>query len=273
MKLTFHGVRGSTPSPCDQNRRYGGNTSSVAVQIDDESPILLDLGTGARQMGMEMCEPFVGSILVTHLHWDHIQGLPFFGPMLRPGAAVKLYGPIQAQGSLREALDVFVQPPLFPVMISDLPCDFEAIGVDDEQFVVGSASVTSRTVPHVGETVGYRITHGARSVTYIPDHQQPLDTSTIDANVAELCDGVDVLIHDAQYTPEEFEQKSTWGHCTIDYSVHVAAACGVKKLVLFHHDPAHNDDWLDELTAAAAVRGAERGVEVIAAHEGLSLEV
>ena len=150
MRLTFHGVRGSTPSPCEQNRRYGGNTSSVVVHPDGEGPILLDLGTGARQYGLTMNEPFSGAIFVTHLHWDHIQGFPFFGPMLRPGADVTFYGPIQPNESLREALDSFIRPPLFPVTIDMLPCDFEAIAIANDEVQVGNARVMSREVPHTG---------------------------------------------------------------------------------------------------------------------------
>jgi len=271
--VSFYGVRGSTPSPCDANRRYGGNTSSVAVHTGDASPILLDLGTGVRELGELLDGPFIGSIFVTHLHWDHVQGLPFFSPLLSPGAVATIYGPCQQDCSLCDALEAFVRPPYFPVSMSDLPCELTTVGIGDESIVVGSAEVMSRAVPHVGETNGYRIDHGGRSVAYVPDHQQPADATDVDANVVELCRDVDLLIHDAQYTPEEFDAKSTWGHCTIDYAIHVAATSGARKLALFHHDPSHCDDILDELTAAAIETGRERGVEVIAAREGMTLDV
>jgi len=271
--VSFYGVRGSTPSPCDANRRYGGNTSSVAVDIGDASPILLDLGTGVRELGELLDGPFIGSIFVTHLHWDHVQGLPFFSPLLSPGAVATIYGPGQQDCSLCDALEAFVRPPYFPVSMRELPCDLTTVGIGNESVHVGTAEVMSRAVPHVGETNGYRINHSGRSVAYIPDHQQPADPSEVDANVVELCRDVDLLIHDAQYTPEEFDEKSTWGHCTIDYAIHVAATSGAKKLALFHHDPSHCDDILDELTAAAIERGRERGVEVFAAREGMKLDV
>lgn len=271
--MSFYGVRGSTPSPCDANRRYGGNTSSVAVYTSDASPILLDLGTGVRELGDSLDGPFVGSIFVTHLHWDHVQGLPFFAPLLAPGAVAKIYGPYQQDCSLCEALEAFVRPPYFPVSMGELPCELTTTGIGDESVTVGAAVVMSRAVPHVGDTNGYRIEHDGRSVAYIPDHQQPDDDSEVDANVIELCCEVDLLIHDAQYTPEEFAAKSTWGHCTIDYAIQVAAKSGAKRLALFHHDPSHCDDILDELTARAIEQGRERGVEVIAAREGMTLDV
>ena len=271
--MTFHGVRGSTPSPCEANRRYGGNTSSVAVDIGDGSPILLDLGTGVRPLGAMLSGPFVGTIFVTHLHWDHVQGLPFFAPLLEPDSSATIYGPAQTDGSLAGAIEAFIRPPYFPVALDELPCSIDVVEIGDESVNVGSATVMARSVPHVGDTNGYRIDHGGSSVAYIPDHQQPEDAEFIDPNVEELCDSADLLIHDAQYTPAEFVQKSTWGHCTIDYAIHVASSCRVRKLVLFHHDPAHGDDMLDELSAAAAERGAASGVEVVAAYESMSLDV
>ena len=243
------------------------------MDIGEGSPILLDLGTGVRPLGVTLSGPFVGAILVTHLHWDHVQGLPFFAPLLEPLSSATLYGPIQPEGTLTEAIEAFVRPPYFPVSLGELPGRIAAVELGDESVKVGSATVMARSVPHVGDTNGYRIDHGGSSVAYIPDHQQPLDASFIDPNVVDLCRGADLLIHDAQYTPDEFVKKSTWGHCTIDYAIHVASSCGVKKLVLFHHDPSHGDDLLDELSAAAADRGDACGVVVVAAYESMAIDV
>jgi phosphoribosyl 1,2-cyclic phosphodiesterase len=273
VRATFYGVRGSTPSPSEANRRYGGNTSSLTVEVGDDVPMMFDIGTGARQCGVGMDEPFVGSIFVTHLHWDHIQGLPFFGPMLRPGASATFYGPVQPEGTLREAIDCFVRPPLFPVTLDQLPCEFKTIAITDDSVEVGLATVVSRQVPHVGETNGYRVEHEGKSMVYIPDHQQPMDPDFIDPGVVELCQDADVLIHDAQYTPDEFVIKSDWGHCTIDYAIHVAHRCSVRKLVLFHHDPSHDDDTLDALFEMAIAKGAALGLEIVGAFEGLELNI
>lgn len=276
IDITFYGVRGSTPCACDGTKRYGGNTSCVLVRLGDDKPIVLDLGTGLRYLGERLAkelgeEAFEGTALVSHLHWDHIQGLPFFKPLMHVDATLEIVGPRQERGSLREAIESFVTPPLFPVDIEQLPgtCSFrETTG---EAFRVGSAMVTSAEVAHCGVTNGYRIQNGTGSVAYLSDHQAPKDGSLdVPDSVVELCRGVDVLIHDAQYDNEEFEARLDWGHSTIDYAVAVGLAAGAKRLVLFHHDPSHSDAWIDDaLSHARGLAGAE--LEVLAAAEGMSL--
>lgn len=238
---------------------------------------MFDLGTGLRYFGHGMPHDgsFHGAALVTHMHWDHTQGLPFFVPTLRDGARFDIYAPVQEDG--RPVADVFaamIRPPMFPVPLESLPGRFTFRDVADDDFTIGGLDVKSRLVPHVGNTVGYRVTWQGRSIVYISDHQQPTDGSfAMSDGVRELCEGADLLIHDAQYTPDEFAQKSTWGHCTVEYAVWVAVSCGVRTLALFHHDPAHHDDMLDDLTACAAAAGRARGVEVVAAREGLTIDV
>ena len=157
---------------------------------------------------------------------------------------------------------------MFPVSVTSLPGKFEFHDVDDTDFVIGDLQIKSRLVPHVGKTLGFRVTHQTTSVTYISDHQMPADGSMgITDGARELCQDADLLIHDAQYTTDEFAGKSDWGHCTVDYAVWVAIECGVKKLALFHHDPTRSDTAVDELLAAARRRGEKHGVEVFAAAE------
>ena len=237
---------------------------------------MLDLGTGLRFFGrtLPLDGTFRGTALVTHLHWDHVQGLPFFAPINCPGASLAVYAPPPSPDvSVGEAFEDFMRPPYFPVRASDLFGDISFHDVRSEDITIGSATIKVRDVPHVGATNGYRIEMGGSVITYISDHQQPIDgTDRVAESVLELCDGADLVIHDAQYTATDFLAKSDWGHCTVDYAVHVAATAGAKRLALFHHDPDRDDASVDNLLAQARAAGAERGLqEVIAAYEGLTV--
>ena len=280
MNIGFFGVRGSTPCPTDAHRRYGGNTSCVVLEAEGAPPVVLDLGTGLRAFGEAWAAgdngPFVGHALVTHLHWDHVQGLPFFGPLLADGSRLDVWGPGSADRSLAEAFDTFMNPPFFPVSVEDLPGDVCFHDLAEGTSTVGEAEVVCTAVPHIGDTYGYRVRFGGGpSVVYLPDHQQPLDGSLqVDPAVVALCEGADVLIHDAQFTATEFSAKPHWGHCTPEYAVAVAAAAGVRRLVLFHHDPAHDDDVLDAMCDEARRLPTADGIEeILAASEGLTISL
>ncbi len=239
---------------------------------------MFDLGTGLRFWGQTLRPDgsFRGTALVTHLHWDHVQGLPFFVPINCPGASLDIYAPRpSAETSVAGAFGDFMRPPYFPVRADDLFGDirFHDVGACDME--IGPAVVKVRDVPHVGSTNGYRVESGGVVVAYISDHQQPTDgTDTVAESVLELCDGADLVIHDAQFTPDDLAVKSDWGHCTVEYAVHVAATAGARRLALFHHDPARSDDKIDALLASARRLGAQRGLhEVIAASEGLTVSL
>ncbi|MBW8826075.1 MAG: MBL fold metallo-hydrolase [Acidobacteria bacterium] len=271
-------MRGSTPCACDDNRRYGGNTSCVSLEAAGEDPIVLDLGTGLRFWGQTLTGdgPFRGTALVSHIHWDHIQGLPFFAPIIREGAHLDVYGPTQASGTLAEAVDSFLCPPYFPVTVRELKGHIEFHDVNDGDLAIGNAKVRVRQVPHIGPTNGYRVDWEGASVAYVSDHQSPgahaaVESDHIDEAVLDLCDGADVLIHDAQYWADEWQNKAHWGHCSVDYAVRVALASGVKRLVLFHHDPSHGDAEVDKILRHARTRAGSRLDEVIAASEGLTI--
>lgn len=239
--------------------------------------MICDLGTGVRYFGASVeaagrDDPFTATALVTHLHWDHIQGLPFFSPILRPGASLDIVGPVQDDVSLEAAISAAVAPPMFPVPLADLPGQITFRELAKGCFSVGSAIVTVFPVPHVGPTNGYRIEADGASMAYISDFQQPLgDAPDIPGHLVEYCRGVDVLVHDAQYDQAEFDAKSTWGHCTVAYAVQVALAAEVGTLVLYHHDPLHDDDWIDRAVAEANDLAGGR-LEVLAAAEGLVLQ-
>lgn len=274
VNVTFWGVRGSTPCPCDANRRYGGNTACVSVEADGTDPIILDLGTGLRFFGDDVgVEPFRGVALITHLHWDHVQGLPFFAPINRPGAALTVYGRNEG-GSLADAFGEFMRPPFFPVTPDDLFGDISFVDAADTEFTVGRARVVVRDVPHTGPTNGYRVELDGTSIAYISDHQEPLDDSPIAPSVLELCQGADLVIHDAQFEAHEFAVKSNWGHCTVAYAVRVAAEAGARRLALFHHDPSHDDGVVDRLLAEARELADGTSVEeVIAAAERMTVSL
>lgn len=241
---------------------------------------MIDLGTGLRPLGLELeararpDEPVEMTALLSHLHWDHIIGLPFCTPLLKPGGKMEVFGPPQEAGSLHEVIDRVVMPPFFPVRVHELhgAIDFREVAHDD--FGIGSAKVKVREVPHVGTTLGFRIETDGASVAFICDHQAPDDFRSVAASVFELCEGVDLLVHDAQYTDAEYPAKATWGHSTVSYAVHVAAECGARALALFHHDPLHTDDDLDRILGSAREHPeAGRLDEVFAAAEGMVVDI
>ncbi len=281
MEVKFYGVRGSTPCSCPQTAGVGGNTSCVLIQAAGAAPILLDLGTGLRYFGHDWKEAhpgeaFSGLALVSHLHWDHVQGIPFFPPVRDSDSVLHVIAPPQPGATkLSDVFDAFLQPPMFPVRLADfagaVTFESRAGGTIDH----GPLRVTIRAVQHNGATNGYRIDdpRSGHSVAYISDHQQPtLDSTHIDNAALELCDGVDVLIHDAQYDNAEFAVRQSWGHSTIEYAVEVAARSGAKHLCLFHHDPSHNDEWIANAVAEATGIAAGR-FTVSAAIEGESINL
>ena len=260
---------------------FGGNTACVLVEIEGEPPLILDLGTGLAYLGRDLmarvpspgvaAAPFRGTALLSHLHWDHIQGLPFFRPLLTDGAQLDIYGPCQPESSIAQEMASFIRPPVFPVSLADLPGTVVYNDVGNEKFTIGSATVTSFSVPHVGPTNGYRVDSATGSLAFVCDHQQPRDGSLIvPPHIVEACRGIDVLIHDSQYDHEEFAIKCDWGHCTAEFALELARLSGAGRLVLFHHDPAHGDDWIRrELARVRVLAGPD--IEVMAAAEGMTL--
>ena len=281
--VNFWGVRGSTPCDGHQFDRYGGNTSCVEIATPDHRPVVLDLGTGLRNYGDALVREdrvagYRADVLLTHLHWDHIQGLPFFAPMAMGGGTLAVYGPEQRGISLGDAFRGVMCPPYFPIFPEDLRGDVTFQGVAGDDFACNGAKVRSRWVRHTDPTLGFRVEVGGISVAYLPDHgpgTAPDDPDDfIPDDVLELCDGVDLLVHDAQHTADEYEIKRSWGHCTINYAIHVAREAGARRLALFHHCPTHGDDRLDTILRDARDHVARLGgPEVFAAYDGLSYAV
>lgn len=244
-----------------------------------ERPLLLDLGTGLKSFGEVV--PSAGyhaDVLLTHLHWDHVQGLPFFRPLHLGAIGLHVHGPRQPDGALGDVFARFMGPPFFPVTTGELEALVEFQDVGDDDFALGDAKVRSRFVRHHGPTLGFRVERAGRSVAYIPDHgpgcvPEDPDEFVPDA-VLELCDGADVLIHDAQYLPEEYDAFRLWGHSTVDYAVRVGVEAKVKQLVLFHHDPFHDDEDVDRVLARAReLHGFHDADDIVAAHDGLELRL
>ncbi len=242
------------------------------------APIVFDLGTGLRPFGATVDGAFHGTALLSHLHWDHVQGLPFFVPLHREGSTLDVHGPRQAEGQLGEVFAQMMRPPFFPIRPSGLIGEVRFHDTGDDDFPVGLAKVRSRWVRHVGPTLGFRVDWNGTSVAYLPDHgpgtiaDHPDDY--IPPEVLELCDGVDLLIHDAQHTANEYEPKRHWGHCTIEYALHVAREVGVRNLALFHHDPVHGDREMDEIGCRAEDLAARKGLPALTvARDGMNLEL
>lgn len=275
VEVVFYGVRGSCPVSGPGYQRFGGNTSCVEVRIDGDDPLILDLGTGARALGGAL-QPRLAregrslraTVLLSHLHFDHILGLPFFSPLRDPGSMLEVYGPVQDDTTLDELVESMVQPPFFPIEIKEFRGEVQLRDTGDDDFAVGNAKVRTRLIPHSGNTLGFRIEAEGRVLAYLSDHQAPLDRSGVTDGVLELCEGADLLIHDAQYTNREFLDHADWGHSTPAYAVRVATRAGVKHLALFHHDPSHEDQDLDRLLAQARRLPDARSLNVSAAFEG-----
>ncbi|MGZ6982934.1 MAG: MBL fold metallo-hydrolase [Ilumatobacteraceae bacterium] len=275
MRVHLCGVRGSTPAVGAEFTGVGGNTSCVAVAHDDEATprLVLDAGTGLRAVSVLMeGQPFRGSILLGHLHWDHTQGLPFFRAADRPDAVTRVFVPEQGAPPL-ELLGRFMGPPAFPILAAELQGSWSFESIDEGAQTIEDFTVLAREIPHKGgRTMGYRIDDGHSSLAYLSDHGPALvmgpgpdGFGPYHEAAMELCDGVDLLIHDAQYTASELPFRLHFGHSAADYAVGLARQCGVGRVLLFHHDPDRTDDEV-----AAIERAMRRGedVSVDAAREG-----
>lgn len=273
MKITFWGTRGSIPTPGQRTVRYGGNTACVEVRSGSGALLILDAGTGIRELGLALdgTGPFTIDLLLSHLHWDHIQGIPFFRPAYDAQSKLRIYGPKQAH-PLRELLGVGMDDPFFPVDIDSLPVKLEVTDLESGSTQqVGEFSVNAAGIFHPAPALAYRIEVDGRSLVYATDTEDPF--SGRPNPVVALARGADTLIHDAQFLDDDL--KKGWGHSTVDTAVDVAVAAQVGRLILYHHDPDRSDDSLDQIEREAQER-ADRlrpGLEVVAASEGLELEV
>ena len=267
--LTMLGVRGSTPAPGPDFVRYGGHTSCVAITPagSDRPTLALDAGTGLRSLtSMLGGDPYLGSILLSHLHWDHAQGLAFFVAGDREDAEVAVYLPAQDGRSGHELLEQSMSPPAFPITPSGLQGTWSFNAIEPGELQIEGLTVTAAEVRHKGgRTFGYRIFDGSVDVAYLPDH---VAKGEVTDELVTLVSGVDVLLHDAQFVDSERKLADAYGHSTVDDAVALAVALDVRKLVLFHHGPARTDDQLDTI-----LQQLQAPLPVLMAREGQTLEV
>ncbi len=273
MRIKFWGVRGSIASPGPDTAGVGGNTSSVEVQCGS-SRILLDAGTGIRRLGDKMLTegPVDATLLLSHLHWDHIQGLPFFVPAYLPSTKLQIVGSGHGLMSIQEALAHQMTAPVFPVRLDELGAQIRTREVKSgETFDVGEARVRVAKLNHPGGVHAYRIEHEGRSLVYATDTEH---YACIDPTLRALADGCDVLIYDSQYTPEEYRgekgrSRVGWGHSTYVAGAEIARAAGVGEYVLFHHDPQRTDTGVAEIER----RARELFASSVAAREGMEINL
>ncbi len=280
MRVHLCGVRGSTPAVGPDFTGVGGNTSCVALAHDDAAAprLVLDAGTGLSGVSALLDgAPYCGSILFGHLHWDHTHGLPFFRAGDRDDATTHVYVPEQGEEPL-ELLRRFMSPPSFPIDPLGLRGTWSFDSIDEGSHMIEDFEVVAREIPHKGgRTFGYRISDGSGSLAYLSDHCPaggfgfgPDGLGAYHEAALDLCSGVDVLIHDAQYTADELPARAAFGHSAAGYPVELARRCGAARVLLFHHDPGRTDDEVAEIERALRTQG---GPVVEAAHEGQTITI
>jgi phosphoribosyl 1,2-cyclic phosphodiesterase len=286
-RLTIWGARGSIPTPGPRTARYGGNTPCVAVESDTAGArglVILDAGTGIRPLGSTLVErfrdPIEVDLLLSHTHWDHIQGLPFFAPLFDARSAVRIWGPRQGQVDLERILRQQMDPVVFPVPLDELDAALTVTHVEPGTFAVNGFRVETMRLRHPGTTLAYRLTaeRGGPSLVYVTDNELGpggrYDVGpTWHREFVAFARDADVLIHDAMYTPRELERYGGWGHSSHVEAVAFAAEADARKLVLFHHRPERLDAELDAVLAdaRACADAGPRDLEVVAAVEGAQL--
>ncbi len=268
MKLTVWGARGSIPAPGPETMRYGGNTSCVELTLSDDSTLILDAGTGIRNLGLALTgqegSPGPIHILLTHLHLDHIQGLMFFAPAFRPESEIIIWGPASPEASLRDRIARYISAPLAPVEVRELPSHLSFREAEPLEWDIGPARIRAQAVNHRGPTLGYRIEDAGTSLCYIPDHEPGLGAplAALDDDWIsgfDLAHGASMLVHDCQYTDTEYPNHLGWGHSPMSDALEFGHRVAAERLLLFHHDPLHTDADLDALADAVAARWLELG--------------
>ena len=292
MRVRFWGTRGSIAVPGPGTNHFGGNTSCVELTTDRGDLLIFDCGTGARQLAAKLMaqgrKAINANILLGHTHWDHIQGFPVFTPAFVKGNAVAIYGPEGGRGTLHEVLAGQMEFTYFPVDLTQLPATITYHDLTEGIHTIGGTRVATQFLNHPAMTVGYRVEADGSAIVYLVDHEpfsdelwragaEPGRVESIlhegDRRHAKFMADADLVIHDAQYTPDEYPAKKTWGHSTYDYVVQIAAAAGVRRVALTHHDPSHDDDFVAEIERDARSLALRQGtrIDVFCAYEGCEI--
>lgn len=302
FKIKFWGVRGSIPTPGASTIFYGGNTSCVEVRFKDGPFFILDAGTGIRELGkylQQQKENIQGYIFVSHFHWDHIQGLPFFRPAFDLKNSITIVGSDDAAAKLAQIISFQMDPTYFPITIEDMKAQISFRSIKEEKFSIEGVEIQTLYLNHPGYALGYRFSYKNRCLVYISDNEpfhhmpdsgpitlsaravpeveQAFDNFYEDKNkkLIEFCKKADILIHDAQFLPEEYETRKTWGHSPFPYTIDLALKSQVKSLILFHHDPDHGDQTIKKMLEQSKkiIRKTSSTMKCEAAREGSILEV
>lgn len=270
MRIKFWGVRGSTPTPERRNSRYGGNTPCIEIRLANGTIIVLDCGSGFRALGKHLLRefgerPIAGYVFLTHFHWDHIQGIPFFLPLYRKGNDFLFHSVLRKGQELKQAVEGQMVNPYFPVDMTAMGSTRHFYELDQHPINVKGAIIRSAPLNHPGEAVAYRVDADGASFVLATDTEP--GSRFHDRALRELAQGADILVYDAQYTPEELQgEKKGWGHSSWAEGVRIAEECHIKRLLLFHHDPDHDDAFIDGLVEKAGqdfanVSAASEGTE------------
>ncbi len=286
MRVQFWGTRGSIPRPGNNTIRYGGNTSCVQVTSPQGSVVVIDCGSGAYDLGLSLQSkakgPMRGSILISHTHWDHIQGFPFFAPLFGPGGHWDIYGPAGLGQSLRETLAGQMQYSYFPVTLDELGASIRFHDLVEGGFEIDDIHISTRYLNHPALTLGYRLDAGGVSVVYSCDHEpfsrspwQRVPEHDHDKRHSDFLKGADLVIHDAQFTDQEYETKRGWGHSPVEYVSEIGQMAGVKQMAFTHHDPGRSDDALDQIVESIRkdLIRKESPMQVFAAADGQIVEL
>ena len=260
MRVRFWGTRGTRPTPGPRTLRYGGNTPCVEVRTASGDLIVIDSGSGIAELGARLGDrPLNAHILITHTHWDHIQGFPFFRPAFVAGTTLRVLGPGGAMKSIQEALADQMAPAYFPLRLDEMPAELSFVERPaGRPFEIGGARIIPHLLNHPVPTFGYRVEEGGRAFVFATD-KEVSDQGVTHAALARWCEGADLLVHDAQYSPDEYATRAGWGHATFDYALRVAKDARARRLAFYHHDPEHSDDQVEALAAEAVERGVGGG--------------